>query len=301
VHLEFTDALSMNELTGYPMGSNVAATYTDQFPMIQAFNILLKHYAKEAGSLVSIGASKTFSLGTDAAKFDLGRGLDAIRGFFSSVRAATGRVLVNVNVSHAAFYQAGPLDGLMTAFQTGNKYALEKFLKGVRIQSTHLKEKRNRRGELIPRIKTIRGLASPIDGRHLNHPPQVSVYGAGPKHVSFWLESQGHSQPAIQQAEGGKGGKKKNTSDKEPATGSPPSTLGAYITVYEFFSRSELKTFVTYKALYHFGTNMTAEQHMGCSSSVLTSPSSTLAPKTRPRISRPKSASCCQARLPKQS
>lgn len=81
----------------------------------EALNIFLKHYAKSANSLATIGASKTFSIGAGES-VDLGSGLTALRGFFTSVRAATNRILVNINVSHGAFYQEGQLTKLMEAF-----------------------------------------------------------------------------------------------------------------------------------------------------------------------------------------
>ena len=235
IHIKFTDTMSMDELAEYLNGSNVTADYNDKLPMIQAFNILLNHHPKALGNVASIGASKTFSLGQDAAKFDLGRGLEAIRGFFTSVRAATGRLLVNVNVSHAAFYKAGPLDALMIAFQSANKYAVEKFLRKVRVQTTHLKEKRNKKGEVIPRLKSIFAFASPNDGHSLEHPPRVSVYGAGPKQVSFWLQDRDMAQRSRDLAEG----KKKPAKAKGPDKKAPSSTSGAYITVYDFFARSK--------------------------------------------------------------
>jgi hypothetical protein len=44
----------------------------------------------------------------DAPKWDLGGGTDRNQGFFASVRAATRRILVNVNVTNVAFYNDGP-------------------------------------------------------------------------------------------------------------------------------------------------------------------------------------------------
>lgn len=81
----------------------------------EALNIFLKHYAKSANNLATLGANKTFSIGGGESA-DLGSGLTALRGFFTSVRAATNRILVNINVSHGAFYQEGQLTRLMQAF-----------------------------------------------------------------------------------------------------------------------------------------------------------------------------------------
>lgn len=40
---------------------------------------------------------------------DIGRGLQLWRGYFQSVRPSIGRLLVNVDISTAMFYKAGPL------------------------------------------------------------------------------------------------------------------------------------------------------------------------------------------------
>jgi eukaryotic translation initiation factor 2C len=118
--------------------------------LTQALNIFLNHYAKSSNNLATIGLTKSFSLNQNAAKGDLGAGLEVIRGFFSSVRLATCRVLVNINVSHGAFYQAGPLPSLMISYGPRSTVALECFLKLVRVQTTHLKEKRNKANQFIP-------------------------------------------------------------------------------------------------------------------------------------------------------
>ncbi|RYP57025.1 hypothetical protein DL770_010777 [Monosporascus sp. CRB-9-2] len=107
-----------NTGTNLKTSTDLTAHYDNKLPMIQAFNIFLNRYAKSTGSIVIIGSSKTFSLSQSSATWDLGAGLTAIRGFFASVRAATCRILVNVNVnvSHSPFYYEGPLDRLTLRF-----------------------------------------------------------------------------------------------------------------------------------------------------------------------------------------
>ncbi|KAK2922783.1 Argonaute linker 2 domain [Fusarium oxysporum f. sp. vasinfectum] len=65
---------------------------------------------------------------------------------------------------------------------------LERFLKFLRPHTTHLPEKRNKANEVIPRVKTIFGLARKDDGHGLAHPPRVRQHGAGAKDVEFWLD-----------------------------------------------------------------------------------------------------------------
>ncbi|KAK2667219.1 Argonaute linker 2 domain, partial [Fusarium oxysporum f. sp. vasinfectum] len=67
---------------------------------------------------------------------------------------------------------------------------LERFLKFLRPHTTHLPEKRNKANEVIPRVKTIFGLARKDDGHGLAHPPRVRQHGAGAKDVEFWLDAE---------------------------------------------------------------------------------------------------------------
>jgi hypothetical protein len=95
-------------------------------------------------------------------------GLCTLRGFFRSVRIGTGRLLVNINVSHGAFFKPGSLQSLITEFFNSicseNWYQAERFFKKVRVKTTHLLVKKNKSGMEIPRIKTIIGLANNNDG-----------------------------------------------------------------------------------------------------------------------------------------
>ncbi|KAL2015718.1 hypothetical protein VTK56DRAFT_4914 [Thermocarpiscus australiensis] len=241
VRIQYTNTLSVGELTEYLTSTDLAASCDNKQPLIQAFNIFLNHYAKTARNTCTIGSARAFSLPPDAPKWDLGGGLSAIRGFFASVRAATCRILVNVNVTHAAFYKDGPLDQLMVAFDAqrrGGKTKLALFLKRVRVRTTHLKEKKNKAGEVIYRVKTIVGLATPNDGHGLAHPPRVREFGAGPRLVEFWLDSGPPEQPGPATEASGTQAKKKKKGGKGerpdvPAASS--SSGGRYISVYEFF------------------------------------------------------------------
>ncbi|KAL1601574.1 hypothetical protein SLS60_006489 [Paraconiothyrium brasiliense] len=221
VRLQWTKSLSIGKLIDYLNSTNLSDKVENRHEFTQALNIFLNHYAKSANNLATIGSTKTFSLSQNSARADLGSGLEVIRGFFSSVRTATCRILVNVNVSHGAFFQSGPLPGLMGSYGTRNTIALEKFLKSVRVRTTHLPEKKNKAGEVIPRIKTIFGLARKDDGHSLPNRPKVKSHGAGAKDVEFWLEGDGGPSATKAKAKGGR--------KEGPATG------GKYISVYDFF------------------------------------------------------------------
>ncbi|CAJ2501891.1 Uu.00g047440.m01.CDS01 [Anthostomella pinea] len=241
VTLKFTNTLSVRELAEYLTSTDWSAAYDSKLDMIQAFNIFLNHYSKSAGNLATIGSSKTFSLETDAKTFHLGKSLTAVRGFFASVRVAANRVLVNVNVSHGAFYDARALDQLIAKCGR-KKRKLNSFLWKLRVRTTHLKGKKNKKSEEIPRIKTVLGLATLEDGRTgkppPEHPPIVPEYGAGAKAVKFWLEASasGQRNSGPPQASLSSSKKKGPKSSKQPVAG--PPTAGGYISVYDFFLRT---------------------------------------------------------------
>ncbi|KAJ4287638.1 hypothetical protein N0V90_012341 [Kalmusia sp. IMI 367209] len=230
--LLYAKTLNVGDLVNYLSSTNLNESFGEKQELIHALNIFLNHHAKSTNNLASIGSSKTFSTSQNSGRGDLGQGLEVIRGFFSSVRTATCRILVNINVNHGAFYQAGELPILMSNYGSRNTAALEKFLKLVRVQTTHLAVKRNRAGEVIPRIKSIFGLARTDDGRRMAHPPRVKKHGAGAKDVEFWLDSGG--APSSTSKSGAKGSAKiKSGKGQQPA--SSAAGAGKYISVFDFF------------------------------------------------------------------
>ncbi|KAF2470803.1 putative RNA interference and gene silencing protein [Lindgomyces ingoldianus] len=238
VRVLYSKTLSTAELIDYLNSTNLGQSFGDKEELTQALNIFLNHYAKSANNLATIGSTKSFSLNQNAARGDLGSGLEVIRGFFSSVRVATCRILVNINVSYGAFYHAGPLLALMNNYGVRNTVALEKFLKSVRVQTTHLPEKRNKANEVIPRVKTIFGLARKDDGHRMAHPPRVRNHGAGAKDIEFWLDDEASSSSAPKaEAKGDPKGKGKGKGKAKPES-SAASSSGKYISVFEFFRKT---------------------------------------------------------------
>jgi len=237
IRLQDTGTLRVSELTDYLTSTHASALFGSKEEIIQALNIVIGHHPKSASNLFSVGANKHFDLSPAPSEImSLGAGLQAIRGFFISVRAATSRILVNVQVKHTACYNEGPLDRLIFVYldQSGpNMFKLGNFLKKVRVQVIHI-VRRNRAGHEIPRIKTIAGLATPGDGHSLAHPPIVPKFAAGAKEVKFFLGSPGEQPQGKEQGSAKKEAKRGKKSGKP---GPQPPQEG-YISVYDFFQRS---------------------------------------------------------------
>ncbi|KAK5263502.1 hypothetical protein LTR96_011086 [Exophiala xenobiotica] len=231
--------LSFADLLDLVTSTQSNALFASKEQLIQALNIVIGHHPKATAATASIGASNHFDTTPGSDRFRLAAGLQAIRGFFVSVRAATARILVNVQVKHGAFYEGGPLDRLMHAFMEVHgpeKAKLEVFLKKLFVNVTHIQRK-DRHGGNRPRIKQINALASPGDGRELAHPPIIPSYGAGPKAVMFFLAS-------IEPASASSG-------PRQPAKGTvrQDTPQGKYISVFDFFKRSGYRVIQLDKSL----------------------------------------------------
>ncbi|KAI1412037.1 Piwi-domain-containing protein [Hypoxylon sp. FL1857] len=189
IKLELKRELPLSDLNEYLASNGSSASYPLKDEMVQALNIFVNHLSKTNPNVVTVGSSKVFNRERPPSK-DLEGGLKAVRGYYTSVRLATSRLLVNVNVCHAIFYKDGSLLDLVKEFrgywQNNNiRGDLGSFLKRLRVEPTHLST-RNKEGKPISRVKTIFGLATGKDGVKLDHPPEVPSYGANSIQVKFW-------------------------------------------------------------------------------------------------------------------
>ncbi|KAL2075619.1 hypothetical protein VTL71DRAFT_562 [Oculimacula yallundae] len=211
----------VSDLVKFLASPNPGISYPQKADIIQVMNALLGHHPQSSDKITSMGQNRHYL--TDHGQSNahnirvLGGGLEALRGYFQSVRPATGGLLLNVNVTHGVFFQPERLDLLYQRIGAGNKVKLGKILKSLRIQQLHLPAKKNKKNQDIPHAKSIFALARPGDGipGPNQHRPQVASYGAGPRDVSFWLS------PIPQ-------GTKKS---------GPQPPANVYITVFDYFQK----------------------------------------------------------------
>jgi len=265
IKLQSTGTITVSELMDYLTSTQAGKLLGSKEEMIQALNILVGHQPKAASDIASVGANRHFRpAATPTERFDLGAGLTALRGFFVSVRAATARILVNVQVKNGAFYQDGPLDTLMHAFMSQNgqsKVRLCDFTKKLSVDVTHI-VKTNKAGTRVPRIKAIMGFAMRDDGRELQHPPIVSEFGAGSKEVKFFLTSPSLKPSETAPGPSGTTGKRKK--GKAPVSGPSNVSQGRYISVYDFFKQSKSSVIIrdcsisNYASVQHYYQRATA-------------------------------------------
>lgn len=238
-----TGQISPSDLMDYLTSSDTGKMLDSKPEIVAALNIIMGHHPKTNNGIVSVGANKHFSLehgGID--RGDLGNGLEVLRGFFISVRAATARVLLNVQVKYMACFKSGPLRMVIEDWKGGvghvNLYRLEAFLKRMRVNPTHINRKTKSGKARPPSYKTISGLATKQDGRELANPPRVTNHGAGPRDVQFFLstpDAPGGPPPGPSGSELAKGKGKKG---KKAPPKAGPAQAGKYVSVAQFFKDS---------------------------------------------------------------
>ncbi|KAL2842905.1 Piwi domain-containing protein [Aspergillus pseudoustus] len=188
-----TGKISISSLVQHLCSSNGTNACHNKAEALHALTVILGHSSRARSDLVSLDGNKRFAVsGNLVEHFDLGAGLEALRGFSFSVRAATARLLVGCQVEYALCFRGGPLVKVIAAYRreaSGSIVRLERFLRRIQVELTHFRQQQDEPdGSYIPRFKVIASLASPSDGRRLHHPPIVPRHGAGPREVRFWLE-----------------------------------------------------------------------------------------------------------------
>ncbi|CDO74823.1 hypothetical protein BN946_scf184353.g4 [Trametes cinnabarina] len=139
MNIRFIQPIEMQSLLNYLEGHPQYKGY-DIMPVINALNIILSmHPNRASGGGVMIGRNKFFHPAQMAPPVNLGGGLEAWRGFYSSVRPAWKQLMVNVNVCTTAFYKPGNLAERLVEFMNASFGARPAaFVKGVRVRTTHL-------------------------------------------------------------------------------------------------------------------------------------------------------------------
>ncbi|KAF2130605.1 Piwi-domain-containing protein [Dothidotthia symphoricarpi CBS 119687] len=132
--------------------SQPANVYPLKLETIQALNVLMTYAPSSDPNHTTAAGNKFYPFaGPQLQIHDLGGGLQALRGYFSSVRTSVNRILVNVNVATGAFYRSGPLLDAMREFTGGSPPANEPqqrkvsaFFRKLRIETNYLPDKDNK-------------------------------------------------------------------------------------------------------------------------------------------------------------
>lgn len=113
-----------------------------------------------------MGRNRFFFPSASSPPMSLGGGLEAWKGFYSSVRPAYKQLMVNVNVCTTAFVTPGNLAEAMVAFRNASFGAkVNVFVKGLRVEATHLSYRKTIKGMAKENARTYSFDCSELGGR----------------------------------------------------------------------------------------------------------------------------------------
>ncbi|KAG5802150.1 hypothetical protein H9Q74_013319 [Fusarium xylarioides] len=186
-----------------------AMTYPKFPDVIDALNVIFGFGPRSKLDKISaVGSSRFFAFGSDNRRNEVvlgrDRALKAARGYFQSVRLATGRLLLNVNVTHGVFKIDGPcarfFDGFGVNATQSPQMARKLKLLGRFLPKTRVWIKTKYGSKEVRRSKAIHGLVSIRDIKKQcrdKNPPKfrhTTDFVVGPGDVSFWLEDEGNGR-----------------------------------------------------------------------------------------------------------
>ncbi|KAL2197936.1 ribonuclease H-like domain-containing protein [Corynascus similis CBS 632.67] len=174
---------------------------------IDALGIVLGHTARSNPNTAAIGRSRFFAIDQQrkdqALKMPSDSLVEILRGYVQSVRPATGRLLLNTNVTHGVFRKEFKLDELFRSCRLINLHqpqqrpshalrtldSLNKFLAKMRIECKVPGEKH---GEFFRIQRGMAGLATTRDGKDEKKRPEFTESGfrfGTPATVRFFFRS----------------------------------------------------------------------------------------------------------------
>ncbi|KAF2643560.1 Piwi-domain-containing protein [Massarina eburnea CBS 473.64] len=164
--------------------------YPQKMETIQALNIVLAHGPGSDRNIATAGGNKFYPFGAHPQfqMYDLGAGLQAYRGYYTSVRTGVNRILVNINVATGAFYKSGPLLDVLKDVTGGppprdaEQYRrLNIFVRKLRFETNYLHAK-----DKSGNIKKAGG--KPVIKRKVHTITELSGFNKNSTNVAFDLD-----------------------------------------------------------------------------------------------------------------
>ena len=160
--LSYGGLVPTTELLAYLASTPInPSNFTGKDDAIQTLNIIVARTPNLHPGVFQSGTNKFIDYPTDPGKYnELGNGLTAVRGYYSSVRTSTLRTLLNVNAQTSPFYKAISVLDLMIEHGRQDHLSLEHFLHLLRVKTSYMKDKDS--NESV-KVKTIAGLWQKCD------------------------------------------------------------------------------------------------------------------------------------------
>ena len=183
VTVNFQGPVSISEIVKYIKSQPTdVSDFTARQDAIQALNIIMAGTPNKDTAVFQGGQNKfyqfprneTDQLYVNAYKnCNLSGCLIAVRGYYSSIRTSTSRILINVNAQCSPFYPEMNLLQMITVFLSGplprpSRHELEDFINKLRVKTEYTMD-----GNIkVTRVVTVRGFSHPwiadLDGKGEN-------------------------------------------------------------------------------------------------------------------------------------
>ena len=160
--LSYAGLVPTTELLRY-LASNPSdpSDFVGKEDAIQALNIIIARTPNFNPGVFQSGKNKFFHYPANPNTYDnLGGGLIAVRGYYSSVRTSTLRTLLNVNAQTSPFYPAINVLDLLVQHGLNDWLAVEQFIQLLRVKTNYMK---HADGSDAVKVKTIFGLSQQWD------------------------------------------------------------------------------------------------------------------------------------------
>lgn len=176
IALKYQGSCNLREMIEYLRSKTSGATYQGSADVIQILNIVLTKPPNVARSVKNVGQNKFYPFGDHPGteRCDLQGGLEALRGYFSSVRPAVGRLLLNLNVTAGAFFKPMPLMALIDERSRGsrdNHDQIEAFIHMLKVEAVYIRDGQNE--AFMRKTKSIVGFARSVQAS--KNPPHPGV------------------------------------------------------------------------------------------------------------------------------
>ena len=180
VRVKYSNSYSLRHIMDYLCSRSGGAEYAGRGDIIQLLNIAMCKPPQSSNSVANVGQNRFYPFGghPGTESYDLGGALQALRGYYSSVRPAINRLLVNVNVTSGAFYKPIALNNLLLEAGLLNDEKRESFINTLKVNAVYKKDRDT--GPPMTKPKTIVGFAKQLN------PPTFRVKRFGnAKEVKF--------------------------------------------------------------------------------------------------------------------
>ncbi len=142
---------------------------------VQALNIIVARTPNFEPQVFQSGQNKFYRYPTDERDYlDLSGGLIAVRGYYSSVRTATARTLLNLNAQTSPFYPACGMIQLIENFGLSRWMDTEKFIQKLRVKTQYLKDEKK---QTEVKVKTVQGFSHQRGERRDEKTGKVKKFG----------------------------------------------------------------------------------------------------------------------------